>query len=252
MAIAHSGDDTGVSDAASHARIFLEARETTPELLRETMWRLVDIVREILRSQRRTAILLVAFSFAFELLNRSLVTEASLAGIKLSRIEFLATLTPVAISYAYLRFAALARDLGAYMSVLHHLITGKFPGLYESHLDRMIIYLGGPTIAPLPVTYAPHYRRVAAVASVSELSLYNLLPLLFTAYAFWQLFSAHGPRDPLVWISLIISTLFLAVALCFAAMSARTLNQPEVKRDRDDWMSAFRRKRRAVSHHDET
>jgi hypothetical protein len=251
MAVAHPGGDTGTS-AASHVRTFLEAKETTPDLLRETMWRIVEIIREILRSQRRAAILLVAFAFAFELLNRSLVTEASLAGIKLSRIEFLAILTPVAISYLYLRFAALGRDLGAYSFVLYHVTNGKFPGLNESHLDRMIIYIGGPTIAPLPALYAPHYRRVAVVTGLLELALYNLLPLLFTAYAFWQLFSAHGPKDLLVWLSLTISTLFLAAALCFAAMAARMLNQPQVfKRDRDDWVAAFRRQSRAVSDHGE-
>ncbi len=210
------------------------------------MWRMVDTVRDILRAQRRASILLVAFAFGFELLNRSLVAEASLAGIKISRIEFLATLIPVAVSYLYLRFAALARDLGVYSSVLYSMTDGKFPGLRQSNLDRMIIYLGGPTTAPLPAMYAPYYRRLAVVTSLLELALYNVLPLLFTGYAFWQLFSAHGVTDLLVWLSLAISTLFLALALVFVAMGVRMLNEPLVKRDLDDWMSALRRQRRAV------
>jgi hypothetical protein len=237
-----SEDDTGTS-VARHVQKFLKAEETTPELVRETFWRIVDIAKEILKAQRRTAILLISFAFIFELLNRSLVNEASLLGIKLSRIEFLATLTPVAISYSYLRFTALARDLQAYLNVLYRITNDKLRGLYDSDLDRMITYVGGPTIAALPRAYAPHYRRIGVWASVLELSLYNLLPITFIAYAFWQLFSARGAEDLLVWMSLLASALFLAAAFGFAAMSFRTLSEPEGKRDRDQWLSAFRRHR---------
>jgi hypothetical protein len=239
MATAPSGDDTGGS-AARHVQAFINSGETTPDLLRETMWRIVDIVREILRSQRRASVWIVAFAFVFELLSRSLVTEASMAGIKLSRIEFLTTLIPVAISYSYLRFAALARDLGSYSTVLYHLTDGKFAGLRKSELDRMVIYIGGPTTAPLPTAYAPHFRRLAAVASLAELVLYNLVPLVFNVYAFWRLFATRGPGDALVWISLTASALLVVFAFSFVAMGIRALDDPHSKLGFDEWLSAFR------------
>ena len=186
-------------------------------------------------------------TFAFELLNRSLVTEASMAGIKLTRIEFLAILIPAATSYQYLRFAALARDLGAYHSVFYLITNGKFSGLWSSDLDRMILHLGGPTTTQLPAVYAPHQRRLAVGASLTELTLYNILPLLFAGYAFWQLFSAHGPSDPLVWLSLIVSIFLLSVGWSYAAMGVRMISAPQGKRDADDWVSAFRRPKEEIA-----
>ena len=238
-----SGD--GADTLAGHQLLkFLESEETTPELVREVIWRITDLIKEILRSQRRASILVVVFAFVFELLNRSLVNEASFAGIKLRRIEFLATLTPVAITYSYLRFAALSRDLSAYMHVLYRLTERRFRGLYESDLDRMLIYVAGPTFATIPRPYAPYGRRIGAWTSVIELSVYNLIPVTFTTYAFWQLFSARGPTDVLVWVSLLASALLLVAAFAFAAVSFRMLNDPDGARDREELLSMFHRNRR--------
>jgi hypothetical protein len=240
MASAARSEDDAVTSVASEVRKFVEAKETTPDLLRETLWRFVDLARDTLKSQRRVAILLVALAFAFELLNRSLVNEASLAGIKLSRPGFLATLTPAAISYLYLRFASSGRDLNVYLSVVYCITSHRFLGLNESRLDSMVVAVGGPTLTLLPRTYAPHWRRMTAGMPLSELAVYNFLPFGFVIYAFWQLFTRHGTGDPLIWASLIASTVLLVTALGFVAMGVRLLNQPELERDRDDMTSAFR------------
>src|SRR5689334_10133766 len=94
--------------------LFLDEHGSNPELLRDTLWRMIDINREITRIQKRSGLMILAAALVFELLNRRVIGEASFGGVKLSKLDFVRTLAPLAISYFLLRFVALTRDFGIY------------------------------------------------------------------------------------------------------------------------------------------
>jgi hypothetical protein len=228
----------------SRVDLFLEAERNNPELLRDTLWRMIDINREITRTQKRTGLAMAGAAIAFELLNRGLVGEASFGGIKVSQVEFLTSLAPLAVSYCFLRFIVLSRDLGVYRAIVVRITSRAFPGLYTSDFDRMLpyAYLGGSTVTWLPVGYSFHLKRIWIVAALLEAAVFILTPAIFLIYAYWQLFSS-GPTDILVWLSLIGAVLFLSFSLTFGIAISRMSRGVRLK-EFDEVLSIFGRKRR--------
>lgn len=193
---------------------FLDAEGNSPELMRETLWRMIDINREITRIQKRSGLMIIGAALAFELLNRGFIREASFGGVKLSQLEFLRALAPLSISYFFLRFVALTRDFAVYRSIVERITSKAFPGLYHSDLDRLLPYgyLGGVTVNWLPVSYSYHLRRTWVAVAIAEFVASILLPLAFSVYAYWQLLSADL-TDPFTWSAVAGSVLLLSLSL---------------------------------------
>src|SRR5687767_757561 len=84
---------------------FLTSDETTAEFARELLWRVCDIVTDVNRVARRKAVVMMSLLIVFELLNRGLINEASLGGIRLAQLDFLRTLVPLAVGYVLLQMA---------------------------------------------------------------------------------------------------------------------------------------------------
>jgi hypothetical protein len=218
---------------------FLDDQGLSPDLMRDTLWRMIDINREITRIQKRAGLMIVGAALVFELLNRRFIGEASFAGIKLSRLDFLRALAPLAISYFFLRFVVLTRDFCIYRAIVERITSKAFPGLYRSDLDRMLPYgyLGGVTVNWLPVSYAYHLRRSWVVAAMAEFFVSILAPLTFLVYAYWQLFSSNR-TDSLSWFSLFGTVIFLISSVVLGVAVARTVRGLPLKEWSD--LSALR------------
>jgi hypothetical protein len=210
-------DDT-TKTLESQVDRFLDSKETSGELIQEVLWRLVDAIKEMLRSQRRSTVIAISFAVLFELLNRRLIDEAAFSGFRLSRLDFIRSLLPAAISYFILRFGVQARDLSVYLAVIDRITARKFQGLHASELNSLLGYVSGPTFGSMPRTYI-RWQRVSTGAQLLELVVLTLGPLLFLCYAFWQLFSSNGYDDVLVWASLFLSTIFITLAFVFTLMA---------------------------------
>jgi hypothetical protein len=213
---------------------FLTSDETTADLTRDVLWRVCDIVSHINGVARRTAVVMMSLMVVFELLNRRLVNEASFGGIRLAQLDFLRALIPLAVAYLLLQMAVLGRDTAVYLAIMHRITECRFPGLYDSDLDRLIPRISGPVVSPLPASYTLGLPRLARAALILQLAA-NVVPLAFFVYAFWQLFATNGVADALVWASM-LGTLLL---VCFVAgFVVATLMYIE-RRDRQEFSWVF-------------
>ncbi|MFF0350572.1 hypothetical protein ACFYP0_23025 [Micromonospora arida] len=198
-------------------RQFLDSEEATPEFLRECLWRIVDILRDLAMSQRRTIVGILSLMLVFELLNRSLVNEASLVGVKLARLDFLQTPIPAAVCYLFLRAIAVAKDRDIYASVYYAIVGQRFPGLYASQMDRLFTNSRGLTFSSVPKRYYMHGDHIwPFVLPAAEAVATVLITPVFSFYAYWQIFARGGVGSLATWLSLIVAVAFLLVAFKLA------------------------------------
>ncbi|MET8121383.1 hypothetical protein [Micromonospora sp. NPDC005291] len=198
-------------------RQFLDSEEATPEFLRECLWRIVDILRDLAMSQRRAVVGILSLMLVFELLNRSLVNEASLVGVKLARLDFLQTPIPAAACYLFLRSTAVAKDRDIYTSVYYAIVGQRFPGLYASQIDRLFTTSRGLTFSSVPKRYYMRGDHIWPFAlPVAEGRVTVLITPAFSFYAYWQIFARSGIGSLATWLSLIVAVALLLVAFKLA------------------------------------
>jgi hypothetical protein len=238
-----SDDAADARGAFSGLDAFLDARESTPELLRETLWRLVDAVKDTTRTSRRAIFTLWSAAALFELISRNLLSEASFAGVKLSRLDFLTLFLPVAVAYLMLRFMSNGRNLAVYTGTLYAVARRGFPGMYRSDLDRVLVAVGGYTTVWMPVSYSRHLKKTELLAVFVELSTAGAAPPAFLSYAYWRLFSVRGPDDVGVWLSLAAALLLIVLAAAFASIGIR-ITAELATRERGELSAALRRHRK--------
>ncbi|HEV8562545.1 MAG TPA: hypothetical protein VGR06_40015 [Actinophytocola sp.] len=56
----------GTRDLTAKIDLYLDAEETTPDLLRDCLWRVLDTTKDLMRTQRRASVLLFSIALAFE------------------------------------------------------------------------------------------------------------------------------------------------------------------------------------------
>jgi hypothetical protein len=179
---------------ADHVKHFLDDVASTSEMKRELLWRLLDAVKEVQKAIKRDLILLAILVFAFELINRKLVGEASAAGIKLSKLEFLRYVIPVALAYIFLRIMITSQHGGALKDAYLRFSEGSFPGLRRSALDVLLAPGPLPLSAQTPDEYlSGKFVKVLNLIDLTESVLFvYVLPVGFTVYAATQLFRSSA------------------------------------------------------------
>jgi hypothetical protein len=196
---------------------FVDSQETTPELLKDCLWRLSEALKEVTNSQRRIAAALLTSVATFELINRNLVGGAALLGMKLARLNFLLIALPVAVAYTLARLAALGRNREVCLAAYYRLAHRAFPGLYASHIDRLLAYSEGLVFSRVPKIYlSPRGRWIGTALPIVEPTVYFLMVPGFEVYAFCQLFAKKGAGDLGVWAALLI---VIGLVILVAALS---------------------------------
>jgi len=196
----------------------LESPDSTPELEREILWRLLDTIKGVSHSQRRIVVAIVGVAAGFELLNRNLVREFSVTGVKITDLAFLRIVAPVAMAYLLFRFAVLARDVGVNLAIVAHLTCQRFYGLYITDMDRVLVALAGPAGGRPPPAYTPKWRGLGDIAVLFQIFMASAGTLLFIPYAFWQL-HIRGGFEPLAWIALGVAAVCIVLAAGFIVMA---------------------------------
>lgn len=200
---------------------FLSAEETTPDLREVCLWRLSDQLGRISAAEKRHIASMSIAMVVFELLNRSLVYEATLAGVKVVNFGFLQPILPAVVAFVYMRLMVLNRDHDVYTSVYYTVVRQGFPGLYSSHIDRLFTSISGFVFTRIPEAFlSPSKRRMGLVALAVEVLVILTLPVMFGVYAYWQLFARQGFASLITWVTLALTCVFFVLGLMLAFMSA--------------------------------
>jgi hypothetical protein len=214
--VANSSQESPSSpnNVGSLVQRFLSAEETTPGMKEACLWRLSDQLTTIAAAERRHTISIGLAMLVFELLNRSLVREASVVGVKISDFGFLQPLLPVAVAFLYLRLMILNRDQEVYTSVYYAVAQQGFPGLYASQIDRLFTSISGYVVSVLPGPFMSRgKRRISFITLMVELLLTITLPLAFCIYAYWQLFTRKAIAGGFVLVTAVPTLVFLTLGV---------------------------------------
>lgn len=214
-----------VVDHRSAIRQFVQSKETTPELTQNILGRLLDRERASAQRSNRHLILVFLSALAFELLNRNLVGEFSLGGIKLAGLSFIRTLIPVFMGYAYAVAFFSWLSIVVQRRVLHQYMEVAFPGLYQSRLWDFLESSTSPLTEDIPESFVDRgTSRALDVAMGIQVLLFIIGPIVFIAYAYVQLFKQQGAGALPLWICLGVN-LVLFAAGAILLMKSITLEE---------------------------
>jgi hypothetical protein len=193
----------------------------SPELAREAFWRLLDRIKEYHDRVKRSLALMILFALAFELLNRGLISEASVAGIKLTELESLRLAIPVAIGYVFFSAMSAIRDRLVVTSAYARASQALYPDFHESAIDAVLAPAGLIT-SIFPWVYVPdRTRTLGGIFSVIEhFTVELILPVGFFVYAVTQLFSQGGVASLGVWVSTILTAILIAAGLAVVLLAS--------------------------------
>jgi hypothetical protein len=195
-------------------------KDSTPEFLREFLWRLVDTINNLNKAVRRDLITIVILTCVAELLNRGLISEASAAGIKLAKLGFLGYVLPVAIAYLLFRAASLGRDSDILISVHDALANSAFPGYSRSDLNTLLILTDAPdTKSPSKSFLTPRAYSLANFIYISEALLFLFGTTAICAYFILRLFVSTASPHVGAWVSGAITAIFLALTYLTASLA---------------------------------
>jgi hypothetical protein len=194
-------------------KAFEEQALESPELAREAYWRLLDNTKEFQKRVNRSFVLMAVFALAFELLNRGLVTEVSVGGLRLTRLESLDFVLPIAIGFEIFSAMSAIRDRNVMMGAYARLSVAIYPNLHDSFINALLITPSGFITSIFPYVYInDRAGRLTSFLSAFEYVVFGfLLPIGLPAYILTQLFR-HGGFDAWeAWVSAVLTSMFIVI-----------------------------------------
>jgi len=194
-------------------KAFEEQALKSPELAREAFWRLLDNIKEFQKRVNRSFVLMAVFALVFELLNRRLVSEASVGGLRLTELESLSFVLPVAIGFEVFYAMSAIRDRNVMIGAYGRLSVAIYPKLDESRINALLVTPSGFITPSLPgVHINDRAFRLASFLSTFEYVVFGfLLPIGLPAYVLVQLFRHGGFAVLEVWVSAVLTSIFIVV-----------------------------------------
>lgn len=161
------------------------------------------------------AILLLLFSVAsFELLAHTSIVEVALGPFKLNDLVLLQKYCPLVVAYSYCSISSLGTMRHYMRELTAAVITIKHESTARNSLD---IFLQPPSLF-LTSEMSQHFSHgiLSRTFLVIETILVLVLmtgPIVFLGHAFYQCFLSFGFRDANLWVSLILSLVFIFQAV---------------------------------------
>jgi hypothetical protein len=212
-----ANDSTGSGRYTQVITTFLEKSAGNPDLVERCFWELKSAYDSYGKRFTRWAVFGVAFVCVFELINRRLVSKASISGIDLSHLDFLLYVMPPLIALSFFNLATLNLEQNIFGGILAELAKQRFTGLSESKILDLLISQQGTFSASLPESIvSPKVSR----ANLINLIIFVLFALgcyvAFEIYAYIELFTHRQT-------STVATTISLIVTLCIFAAAAPSL-----------------------------
>jgi hypothetical protein len=184
--------------------------------------KLYPVWKDITDSMRRSVLLLVLAVVVFELLNRSVVEEASVGPLKIKDLQLLQTAIPIFVAYVFYDLVTLAFRWTETELVFAGVMKRCYKQLYNNEFE-LLLYPPTPSMFALAtIPSVPTYRHKQLVSRSEGFIVGSVLglPLLFQAYGFFQLFR-HGEPTIFIWISFLFSSLLILFTYFLLALFAR-------------------------------
>jgi hypothetical protein len=202
------------TDSASmRARILFsepEHQSYGPEFLKD----LKEEWRSVLAGQKRAMIYMVLGMALFELVVRGAIGKATFLGIELSDLAIVRKALPVVVAYFFYEAATSNTHSVIFFDVYDTIFRQLQPAIADAKL-HMLTAPARPAIQG-PLMYRQHTPGFENKRFIRGLDLlFNLISMLgilaFEIYAYVLQFAAFRATDPLTWIALVATLLFLVV-----------------------------------------
>lgn len=174
------------------------------------------------------AILLLLFSVAsFELLAHTSIVEAALGPFKLNDLGLLQKYCPLVAAYSYCSLSSLGTMRHYMRDLTAAVITIQHESIAKNSLD---LFLQPPSLF---LTSEISQKFSDGILSRTFLLIETILvlvlmtgPIVFLGHAFYQCFLSFGFRDVNVWVSLILSLVFVLQSVLLFVHHFRNMSRP--------------------------
>jgi hypothetical protein len=185
--------------------------------------------KDISQSTNKSAGFLLGFMALFELL----ISQKSLDKLEIGSFSFdntsiLQIAIPVVVAYLVFNLNYLGLRWIDHQAVYNGLTRRFYPRMAQNNLAHLVrpqlssfVSFGQPV--PMRENQRPSDVFPARVSRIFSGLTSLLLPLAFEIQAYVHLFHVHGNSDPLLWISLVISTSLMCCNIVFFSLTGMTL-----------------------------
>lgn len=173
-------------------------------------------MREAERRTRRTTGYILLLATIFELIRRHGVSEATLVFVKLNSLDFALVAIPVVIAYLCYEIAGHVTDSNDLYWVHTKVIEARYPSMRASDLDLFLIPIGDPYGQAIRSATFSSRGRIHTLLSWARFPLQIIAPgvaaFAFVVYALVQVFAQFGGTNVFVWLSGLLTFMFLVLA----------------------------------------
>jgi hypothetical protein len=198
----------------------------THEYIKDYVAALLDnLQRTEARFQKLTLQLFFLFA-AFELLARAVIGEVSLGPFKITDFSLIQKLLPVVIAYTYYEHSA-AITMRRFLTETHsNIIKTLHRTFYDNDLDYFLLPSSALRAEEILSKGAQNVgAKLINVLSYLPKAAMLFAPFVFEAYAVYRLFHAFGLKDIIVWVSTVISMLFLLQGFLIALQDTKLVEK---------------------------
>ena len=197
------------------------ARDSFSEDQREEAAKYLDTLvsawKETSSTTTRKVVVIFALGAVFELLTGPLVLRSLNVGpLSFNNSVLLQGFIPAMVAYLLYDATCLAEECGDYR-VIHSALVRKFqPSLYRNDMDLIVTprvrgpwgFFARPPIRDDSLLSTGHQFELYFQAVATPFTCF-IFPLAFEVQAYLSLFQRYGFEDASIWVSVVISTIFI-------------------------------------------
>ncbi len=195
-------------------KTFLENSKENSDFIERCFWELKGKFDDYGKRMSKWIIFGLALVCIFELLNRHLVSKASISGIDISRLDFLLYAIPPAVAFSFLNLATFNLEQNIYGAMVSELAKQHFSGLNKSSITSLLLSQQGLFPANLPKALVSARAELANQLNLSVQFLF--VPICYTSFeihAYIELFGHSRTSRIGAVISLIITACLFTIAV---------------------------------------
>ena len=201
---------------SDRVRSFLADDKLTREDVQYVYDQILNTYRATAHRLARDCIALVLFAVLFALLATQDLTEVELFGLKLSKFTLILLTIPVVESLLNLRIITNFTVVTICESAIYEFGTQHYSTLHPSKLDELL----SPSLNVSPTMDNEFYRlgigrRILKMMAIAEVLVVLLIPIVFTVWAYIQLFASPniGVIPTLISLALTLALVLLGILL---------------------------------------
>jgi hypothetical protein len=195
-----------------------------PDQVERFYTRLLERMKDLTDSSRRSIYLLLLISASVELLDQAAVSNVQIGPFQVHDLSFIQKALPVVGGFLIYELATNGVRYLYTRRLANSLIEQFQPALSAiGHYPRLVYPLASSLFGPLAWYQQDHARFRLIKVSTAVLRVGSLaIPPLLELRWYWRLFETHGFRDVLVWLSVCFTLGFVAFASLVVWTSVKT------------------------------